>query len=135
MGEIANGLSGSAVTQAIADGINAIIEFFQGLISTPVPPRPAPTIGWLGVLAIATWIGYAVANWRIALLVAASFVSFGLFGYWEDSMDLLIVTLVSVFFAVVIGFPLAIWIGLSTRAARVSPRCSTCSRRCRRSST
>ena len=81
-----------------------------------MPPRPAPQIGWLGVLAIATWIGYAVANWRIALLVAASFFSFAVFGYWEDSIDLLIVTLVSVFFAVIIGFPMAIWIGAQRRA-------------------
>ncbi len=116
--EIANGLAGSAVTEAIADAINAIIEWFQALISTPTPPSPAPTIGWLGVFAIATWIGYAVASWRIALLVAVSFFSFGLFGYWEDSIDLLIVTLVSVVFTVIIGFPIAIWIGLSQRAAR-----------------
>jgi len=107
------------VTQAIADLINAIVDNLRGLISTPTPPRPAPTIGWLGVAAIATWVGYAVANWRIAVLVAASFLSFGLFGFWEDSIDLLIVTLVSVGFAVVIGFPLAIWIALSARAARV----------------
>ena len=118
LGEFANGLGGSAVTEAVADGINRIVEFFQGLISTPNPPRPAPTIGWLGVVAIATWIGYAVANWRIALLIAASFCSFALFGFWEDAMDLLIVTLVSVAFAVLIGFPVAIWIALSRRAER-----------------
>ena len=118
IGEFANSPGDNAFTQAIADAINVIIECFQQIISTPNPPSPAPTIGWLGVLAIATWIGYAVANWRIALLVAASFYSFALFGYWEDAMDLLIVTLVSVMFAVIIGFPLAIWIGLSPRAAR-----------------
>jgi len=112
-------LGNNPVTQGIADFINAIIDFLRGLIATPTPPRPAPTVGWLGVAAIATWVGYAVASWRIALLVAASFLSYGLFGYWEDSIDLLIVTLVSVGFAVVIGFPLAIWIALSTRAARV----------------
>jgi glycine betaine/proline transport system permease protein len=119
IGEIANDLGGSAITQVVADVVNTLFDFFQGLISTPNPPRPAPTIGWLGVLAIATWVGYAVASWRIALLVAASFLSFGLFGYWEDSMDLLIVTLMSVSFAVIIGFPLAIAIGLSRRAERV----------------
>ena len=119
LGEIANELGGLAITEAIADAINAIFDFFQGLISTPNPPRPAPTIGWLGVVAIATWVGYAVANWRIALLIAASFVSFGLFGFWEDSMDLLIVTLMSVTFAVVIGFPVAVWIGLSDRGRRI----------------
>jgi glycine betaine/proline transport system permease protein len=119
IGQLANDLGGSGITQTIADAINAAFDFFQQLISTPNPPRPAPTIGWLGVLAIATWVGYAVAGWRIALLVAASFLSFGLFGYWEDSMDLLIVTLMSVTIAVVIGFPLAIAIGLSRRTERV----------------
>jgi glycine betaine/proline transport system permease protein len=119
LGEIANDLGGIGITQTLADAINAIFDFFQRLISTPDSPRPAPAVGWLGVLAVATWIGYAVAGWRIALLVAASFVSFGLFGYWEDSMDLLIVTLMSVTFAVVIGFPLAIAIGLSRRTERV----------------
>lgn len=117
--DIADGLGGSAITGVIADGINAIVETLQGLISTPEAPRPAPQVGWLGVVAIATWVGYAVASWRIALLVAASFVSFGLFGFWEDSMDLLIVTLVSVFFAVLIGFPVAIAIGLSRTASRI----------------
>jgi glycine betaine/proline transport system permease protein len=119
LGDFANGLGGNGFTRAIADSINAIIEFFQKLISTPAPPRPAPQIGWLGVVAIATWIGYAIATWRIAILVAVSFLAFGVFGFWQDSMDLLIVTLVSVFIAVVIGFPLAVWIGLSKRAATV----------------
>lgn len=119
LGEIANGLGGNGFTRAVADVINAIIEFFQRLISTPAPPRPAPQIGWLGVVAIATWIGYAIATWRVAVLVAASFLAFGVFGFWQDSMDLLIVTLVSVSIAVVIGFPLAVWIGLSRRAATV----------------
>ena len=117
--DIANGLGGNGFTQAIADAINAIIEFFQKLLSTPASPSPAPEIGWLGVLAMATWIGYAVAGWRIAILVALSFVAFGVFGYWQDSIDLLIVTMVSVFISVLIGFPLAIWIGLSQRANRI----------------
>jgi ABC-type proline/glycine betaine transport system permease subunit len=119
LGEIANDLGGVGLTQTIADGINATFDFLQRLIATPNPPRPAPTIGWLGVLAIATWVGYAVAGWRIAMLVAGSFLSFGLLGFWEDSMDLLIVTLMSVTVAVVIGFPLAIAIGLSRRTERV----------------
>lgn len=113
-----SGFTSNPVAQAIADGINAIVDFLRGLVAIPTPPRPAPTIGWLGVVAIATWIGYAIANWRIALLIAATFLSYGLFGYWEDSIDLLIVTLVSVAFAVVIGFPLAVWIAVSSRAYR-----------------
>ncbi|MCW2844039.1 MAG: transporter permease [Nocardioides sp.] len=113
-----SGYSSNPVATAIADFINVVVGFLRELIAIPTRPRPAPTIGWLGVVAIATWIGYAIASWRIALLVAATFLSYGLFGYWEDAMDLLVVTLVSVAFAVVIGFPLAVWLALSSWAAR-----------------
>ena len=112
-------LGGNGFTTFVADGINSIIDFLRRLFAIPSPPRPAPTIGWLGVVAIATWVGYAVATWRIAVLVFVSFCAFGVFGYWQDSIDLLIVTMVSVGFAVLIGFPLAIWLGLSPRAAKV----------------
>jgi glycine betaine/proline transport system permease protein len=89
----------------------SVVEWIQGLISVPDFPRPVPQIGWLGVIAIATWVGLAVAGWRIALLIAASFATFGLFGFWSESMDLLIVTLVAVGVSVLIGMPLAIWLG------------------------
>jgi glycine betaine/proline transport system permease protein len=92
-----------------------VVLWVQHLISIPDLPRPVPQIGWFGVVAIATWIGLAVAGWRIAILVAASFLSFGLFGYWSDSMDLLIVTFVAVGVAVLIGLPLAVWLGTSRR--------------------
>jgi glycine betaine/proline transport system permease protein len=85
------------------------------MISIPDLPRPVPQIGWLGVTAIATWVGLALAGWRIAILVAASFLSFGLFGYWSDAMDLLIVTFVAVAVSVLIGMPLAIWFGTTRR--------------------
>jgi glycine betaine/proline transport system permease protein len=115
--EFGASLQGNAVTQAVGDFIDGIVGFFQRLISTPTPPSPAPAIGWLGVVAIATWLGYAVANWRIALLNCLSFLAFGAFGFWQDSMDLLIVTFVSVAFTLLVGFPLAVWMGLSRRAA------------------
>lgn len=111
-------LGDSAFTRALGDALEAVFDYFSGLIAQPTPPRPAPVIGWLGVVAIATWIGYAVANWRIALLVCLSFLSFGAFGFWADSMDLLVVTVVSVTITVMIGFPLAVWMGLSPGAAR-----------------
>jgi glycine betaine/proline transport system permease protein len=75
-----------------------------------------PQIGWIGVAAVATWVGLAVAGWRIAILVAASFFSFGLFGYWSDSIDLLIITFVSVTVAILIGMPLAVLLGTTNRA-------------------
>ena len=112
-------LGDSAFTRGLGDLLDSIVQAFRELIAIPIRPSPAPTIGWLGVVAIATWIGYAVANWRIALLILGTFLSFGLFGYWESSMDLLVVTIVAVALTVLIGFPLAVWMGISSRAARV----------------
>lgn len=103
-------------TYQLGEWFKTAVEWFQRMISIPDFPRPVPQIGWLGVTAVATWIGLAAAGWRIALLVLGSFVSFGLFGYWSDSMDLLIVTFVSVFVAVVIGMPLAVLLGTAGRA-------------------
>jgi glycine betaine/proline transport system permease protein len=106
-------------TNAIADALRSAVEWLQRMIVIPNPPRPVPEIGWLGVVAIATYVGLAVANWRIALLVLGSFLSFGVFGYWQDSLDLLIITGISVVLAVAIGMPLAVLIGTSRRANQI----------------
>ncbi|MBD3913858.1 ABC transporter permease subunit [Nocardioides hwasunensis] len=124
--EIQNGLLESRstnpfmqFTNAIADVFRSTVDWFQRLLSKPAFPRPVPQIGWLGVTAIATYVGLVVAGWRIALLVVASFLSFGVLGYWDPSMDTLIVVLISVLLAIIIGMPLAVWIGTSARANAV----------------
>ena len=104
------------LTGTFAEWFRNAVDFLQRMLSEPNLPRPVPEIGWLGVTAIAAWIGYAIAGWRIALLVAASFVSFGVFGYWQESIDLLIITFLAVAAAVVIGMPLAILIASNRRA-------------------
>jgi len=105
-------------TYGLGEAFVSAVEFLQRMISEPNLPRPVPEIGWLGVTALAVWVALAIAGWRVALLVAASFVSFGFFGFWSDSMDLLIVTFVAVAVCAVIGMPLAIWIASSRRAER-----------------
>ena len=47
------------------------------------------------------------------MLVVPSFLAFGFLGYWEDSLDLLIIVGVSVAIAVAIGIPLGIWMAHS----------------------
>jgi glycine betaine/proline transport system permease protein len=103
---------------AIRDAIDAFATFVQHLISDAPADRPVPQIGWLGVVAIATLLAFAFGNWRVALLTAAGFVFFGLQGLWQESMQTLALTLVSVIICVIIGLPLGVWAGISDRVDR-----------------
>lgn len=98
----------NGVLGTIGDVFNAIFEFLQKLISIPASPRPVPEIGWLGVVAIAAWITWAAAGIRSTLLVTVSMLLFGVFGLWSESMDLLLVTILSVAVCFVIGLPVGI---------------------------
>lgn len=106
-------------TGAVSEVLEAVLTFLQELVSTPPDPRPVPEIGWLGVLSVATWVAYTVAGWKHALLTAASFAAFGLLGYWEESMDLLIVTFTAVTICLLVGIPIGVWMGCSKRATTV----------------
>ena len=111
------------ITSGIADVLDAVIQWFQLLISTPAFPSPYPEIGFLGVLAVAWFFTALVAGWRMSIFTAVCFALFSLLGYYEDSMDLLIVTLVSVGLSVVIGLPLAVWMAHSGKAEMI-PNCA-----------
>lgn len=92
----------------IVDGVNNLFLQLQQLVSTPAAPRPVPQIGWLGVVAILGWVAYAVASWRAAVLVVVSVLLFGVLGYWQDSIDLLLITALAVGLCIVIGLPIGI---------------------------
>jgi glycine betaine/proline transport system permease protein len=64
-------------------------------------------------------VAYALAGTRIAVLAGATLLACGYLGYWEDSLDLLIVTGVAVGICVLIGLPLGIWMARSKRATAV----------------
>jgi len=92
----------------VVDGVNNLFLRLQQLFSSPAPPRPVPQVGWLGVVAILGWVAYAVASWRTAVLVVVSVLLFGVLGYWQDSVDLLIITAMAVGLCIVIGLPIGI---------------------------
>ncbi|CAN5894449.1 ABC transporter permease subunit [soil metagenome] len=100
-------------TGVLADLVASIGGWLQELVVQPAFPRPVPQIGWLGVVAVAAWLSYAAAGWRIAVLVTGSFLAFGYLGYWEDSLDTLIVTFFAVGIALLVGLPLAVWMATS----------------------
>ncbi len=98
----------SGVIGTIGDFLNWLVAQLQELISAPAFPRPVPQIGWLGVVALFTWMAFATAGVRSAILVFLTTLSFGFLGYWADSMDTLIVTGVAVVICCMIGLPLGI---------------------------
>jgi len=91
-----------------SDFVNSVIGWLQQLLSQPAAGRPVPQVGWLGVLAILGWIAYAMAGLRSMLLVLVGTLLFGVLGYWADSVDMLIVTLLSVLVSMVVGIPVGI---------------------------
>lgn len=107
------------VTTAVGEVFRDAVDWMQRMLSRANLPRPYPEVGWLGVTAVAAWLGLLVATWRIALLILLSFLSFGLLGFWQESIDLLIVTALAVGITVVIGIPLAVWIGTSKRGEAI----------------
>jgi glycine betaine/proline transport system permease protein len=117
--DVLAGRDGNPVIQLTYDlgaWFTSVVDWFQRMLSIPDFPRPVPQVGWLGVTAVAAWVGLAIAGWRIAVLVALSFACFGAFGYWSDAIDLLIVTFVAVGVSVLIGMPLAVLVGTGNRA-------------------
>ncbi len=107
------------VIGGISSALDWTVTFLQELLSEPSFPRPVPEIGWLGVVGLLTWLAYALAAWRAAVLVLVSLLLFGLLGFWNDSIDLLIVTFVAVAICVLIGLPTGIWMARSKRATAV----------------
>ncbi len=105
-----------AFTNDIAEALRNLVDWLQRMLVRPNLPRPVPEVGWLGVMALATYVGLAIAGIRYALLVLGSFLAFGLLGFWSQAMDLLIVTGIAVGFSIIIGIPLAVLIASNQRA-------------------
>jgi glycine betaine/proline transport system permease protein len=103
----------------IGDVFNNVFVFLQKLFSIPAFPRPVPQIGWLGVVAIGAWITWAVAGIRSTILVTVSMLFFGIFGLWQDSIDLLLITLLAVTVCLIIGLPLGIAMARSNKVSAV----------------
>lgn len=95
--------------------IDVLATFVQHLISQPAFGRPVPLIGWVGVVAVATFVSWAFGNLKVALLAAGGLALVGMQGLWQESMDTLALTATAVLLSLLIGIPLGIWAGLSDR--------------------
>jgi len=99
--------------------IDTVVGVVQDLIARPSGGRPVPVVGWLGVVAVATYLACAVGNLRVGLLTVTGLVLLGLQGLWLEAMNTLALTLAAVVLCLVIGIPLGLWAGLSDRVHRL----------------
>jgi len=99
--------------------VDHLVVFIQGLIAQPAYGRPVPVIGWLGVVALVTFLASALGNLKVGVLALVGFTFLGLQGLWSESMDTLALTLAAVLLALLIGIPLGVWAGISDRVNAV----------------
>jgi glycine betaine/proline transport system permease protein len=65
-------------------------------------------VGWLGVVGIATALGWLTGGWRLAALALAGLMSVGALGLWDLSMATLGLTAGAVILSLLLGIPLGI---------------------------
>jgi glycine betaine/proline transport system permease protein len=99
--------------------IDTFVTFIRDVIAQPSFDRPAPVLGWLGVVAVVTVLAAVAGSLRVALLTAAGLVFIGTQGLWTEAMDTLALTIASVAISLLVGIPLGIWAGMSQRVSRV----------------
>ena len=99
--------------------LNSWFGQLQNTFSQPCCGRPVPRIGWLGVVAVFGWVALAIAGLRSALMVIAGTLLFGIFGYWQDSVDTVMMTILAVVVSIVIGVPIGIAMARRAWVSRV----------------
>nr|WP_307834143.1 ABC transporter permease subunit [Actinoplanes lichenicola] len=78
-------------------------------------------LGFAGLVTAVSAIGLVLAGWRTGLLALLGFLSFGVLGLWDESVDTLVLTLSAVLLSVLIGVPLGVlaarvrWVGATLR--------------------
>ncbi|HEY6793778.1 MAG TPA: ABC transporter permease subunit [Kineosporiaceae bacterium] len=100
-------------------GVDALVHGLQTLIAEPPAGRPVPIIGWLGVVALATYLTGALGNLKVAGLTACGLTFLGLQGLWTESMDTLALTLSAVVLSLAVGLPIGVAAGVNDRFQRL----------------
>ncbi len=95
--------------------LDTIANFFTETLAVSSSGKGYPNIGWLGVVAIATWISYTIGNVRVAILTLVGLILIGLQDLWVPAMQTLALTLTAVLISLVLAIPLGIWAGVSNR--------------------
>jgi glycine betaine/proline transport system permease protein len=95
---------------------NPISNFLDWLVTSLTDLLDGMT--WIGVTFAGAVLALRHCGWRVTILVVASFLSFGLMGLWDESMQTLALMAASVAVSLVIGIPLGVVAGLNDRFLR-----------------
>ncbi len=96
--------------QALRQPVDALLSGVEAVLLYP------PTGVMIGLLALLAW---QIAGARLAVATLASLLVLGVLGIWQESMTTLSLVLTALFFCVLIGLPLGIWLARSDRANRL----------------
>ncbi|MFL5726684.1 MAG: ABC transporter permease [Chloroflexota bacterium] len=98
----------------VIDPIRQVVDAFVALVLGSLH-----FLGWFGVVGVAGVIGFLAGGWRVALLAVTGFVSLGVLGVWDESIDTLGLTLAAVALSLLVGIPLGILAGRNDRFQRL----------------
>ncbi|UPQ90116.1 glycine betaine/L-proline ABC transporter permease ProW [Vibrio sinaloensis] len=100
---------GRPVFQAIRVPIDFILTSFEtALVSTPAPL----------MLVLLFLLAWQFSSLRLGVATVLSLTFIGLIGAWSQAMTTLALVMTSVFFCLLIGLPLGIWLARSNTAAK-----------------
>ncbi|MDH5928787.1 glycine betaine/L-proline ABC transporter permease ProW [Vibrio lentus] len=100
---------GRPLFQAIRVPIDFILSSFEtALVSTPAP----------FMLIILFLVAWQFSNLKLGVATAVSLTFIGLIGAWSEAMTTLSLVMTSVFFCLLIGLPMGIWLARSNTAAK-----------------
>lgn len=100
---------GRPVFQAIRVPVDLILSSFQtALVSTPAPI----------MIAILCLIAWQLAGRKMGIASFLSLIVCGLIGAWNETMVTLALVLTSVFFCLLLGLPLGIWLARNEIASK-----------------
>jgi glycine betaine/proline transport system permease protein len=100
---------GRPLFQAIRVPVDLILSSFQtALVSTPAPI----------MLLILFLIAWQLSGSRMGIASLLSLIVIGLIGAWDEAMVTLALVLTSVFFCLLIGLPLGIWLARNQTASK-----------------
>lgn len=96
--------------QALRQPVDALLGGVEAALQYP------PPLVMIGLLSLLAW---QLAGARMAVGTLVSLMLIGLLGIWSEAMITLSLVLTALFFCVLIGLPLGIWLARSDRANRM----------------